>query len=82
MLTEHVCQMLTPSNGLPCKHYIRPNEPGEPGLCAQRTKFLCEEAMKKYSPRISYSTLSEFIQCKQKYYHHVVCGLQGAHSYL
>ena len=82
MLTEHVCRMLTPGNGLPCKHYIRPNEPGEPGFCTQGTNFFCTEAMKKYFPRITNSTMSDFIQCKRKYYHRVVCGLQVKREHL
>ena len=47
MLTEHVCRMLTPGNGLPCKHYIRSDVKGEPGFCNQGTNFFCTEAMKK-----------------------------------
>jgi hypothetical protein len=76
MLTEQVCKMLAPGNGLPCRHYIRPNEPGEPGFCTQGANFFCTEAMKKYLPSISYSTFSDFVQCRRKHYLHVVCGLK------
>jgi len=39
MLTELVCQMLIPGNGLPCKHYVRSNEPGEPGFFPQEVNL-------------------------------------------
>jgi hypothetical protein len=59
MLNEHICQMLTPGNCLPCKHCIRPNEQEEPGFCSQGSNFFCTEGMKKYLPAISYSLLSD-----------------------
>lgn len=76
MLTEHVCQMLTPGNDLPCKHYIRPNEPGESGFCTQGANFFCTEAMKKRLPSISYSHATDFIHCKRRYLHGVIEGLK------
>jgi hypothetical protein len=76
MLTEHFCKMLTPGNGLPCKHYIRPNEPHEPGFCTQPTNFFCTEAMKRCLPSISYSRLTDFIHCKLRYRHGVIEGLR------
>lgn len=76
MLTEHVCQMLTPGDGLPCKHYIRPDEKGQPGLCAQGSNFFCVEAMKKRLPSISYSRATDFIHCKLRYKHGVIEGVR------
>jgi hypothetical protein len=76
MLSEQFCQMLTPGNDLPCKHYIRPDETGQPGLCAQSTNFFCTEAMKKRLPSISYSRATDFIHCKLRYKHGVIEGLR------
>jgi hypothetical protein len=75
MLTEHICTLLTPGNGLPCKHYLRPDDPTQPGFCTQGARFFCEEAMKHRLPSISYSRLSDFIHCKRRYYHAVIEGL-------
>ena len=76
MLNELICKMLTPGNDLPCIHYIRPNEPGEPGFCTQGTNFFCTEAMKKYLPAISHSRLTDYIHCKLRYRHAVIEGLR------
>ncbi len=72
----HTCQMLSPGDGKPCRHYIRPDNPGEPGFCQQATRFFCIEAMKRKLPAIAYSHLSDFISCKLRYYHSVIQGLQ------
>lgn len=76
MVNEHICQMLIHGNGLPCKHYQRPNEPHEPGFCTQPTNFFCTEAMKKRLPSISYSRATDFIHCKRRYLHGVIEGLR------
>ena len=76
MKNEHICQLLTPGNGLPCMHYIRPELKGEPGFCCQPTRFRCTEAMKHHLPAISYSRMTDFIACRRKYYLGVVEGLQ------
>ena len=73
---EYTCQMLNPGDGLPCRSYIRPKDPAEPGFCSQPEIFRCPEAMKKKLPFISYSRLTDFIACRRKYYHGVVEGLQ------
>lgn len=70
------CQMHTPADGLPCKHYIRPLVKGEPGFCSQPTRFRCEEAMKVRLPAISYSGASAFIACRRRWYHQQVEGLE------
>jgi hypothetical protein len=72
---EHTCHMLTPGDGLPCKYYLRPDDPTEPGFCSQPTRFFCSEAMKHKLPAISYSRLTDFIRCRQLYYHAVIQGL-------
>jgi hypothetical protein len=76
MLTEQICKMLTPGDGLPCKHYQRPNEKGEPGFCTQGSNFFCTEAMKRRLPSISYSRLRDFIHCKLRYRHGVIEGFK------
>jgi len=70
------CKMLSPGNGKPCQHYIRPNNDSEPGFCTQPTKFRCVEAMRIKLPAISYSHLTKFIACKQRYKHAVIDGLK------
>ena len=72
---KHTCRMLTPGDNSPCKHYIRPNDPTDPGFCRQPTQFLCMEAMKHKLPSISYSRLTDFIHCKRRYYHSVIEGI-------
>jgi hypothetical protein len=75
-MAKHTCQMLTPDDGLPCRHYIKPNKKDEPGFCQQPTQFFCTEAMKHKLPAISYSRLTDFIHCKMRYHHGVVEGLK------
>ncbi len=72
---NHTCQMLTPGDNSPCKHYIRPNDPTDPGFCRQPSQFRCTEAMKHKLPSISYSRLTDFIHCKRRYYHSVIQGI-------
>ena len=76
MVREHTCSMFTPGDGLPCKHYIRPIQGEDPGFCTQPTRFRCIEAMKRKLPSISYSRMSDFIQCRRLYYHTVIEGLE------
>src|SRR5210317_143228 len=73
---KNTCKKLTPSNGKPCQHYIRPNKADEPGFCQQPSQFRCIEAMKAKLPAISYSILTDFIHCKLRYKHRIVDGLQ------
>jgi hypothetical protein len=68
--------MLTLGKNAPCRHYLRPDDPQQPGTCERRGRFLCEEAMKHKLPSISYSSLQDFIQCKEKYHHRVIKGLR------
>ena len=75
-MSVYSCQMYTPAEGLPCKHYIRPITKGEPGFCQQPTRFRCSEAMKVKLPAISYSRAASFIACRRKYFHEVVEGLE------
>ena len=82
MLTEHLCPLRIKGNGLPCIHYIRPDEKGQPGLCAQRTNFFCVEAMKKRLPSISYSRATDFIHCRRRYLHGVIEGLRVKPAHL
>jgi hypothetical protein len=67
--------MLCPGKGLPCRHYIRPDNPADPGFCSQGSRFFCTEAMKKKLPSISFSRMTDFAHCKLRYYHTVVEGL-------
>ena len=71
-----VCQMLTIGNGLPCRHYIRPDNAEDPGFCQQPSQFRCTEAMKHKLPSISYSRLTDFIHCKRRYYYSVIDGIE------
>ncbi len=76
MVNEYTCPMLTPGDSLPCRHYIRPIQPEDPGFCDQPTWFRCIEAMKHKLPSISYSRMGDFIQCRRGYYHAVIQGLE------
>ena len=76
-MKELTCQMRSPAPGLPCKHNLKPDDKTQPGFCASPgTTFLfCTEAMKHKWPSISYSSLTDFIHCKIRYYHRTVEGL-------
>jgi len=76
VISEYICTMFTPGDGLPCQHYIRPVQKDDPGFCDQPTLFRCIEAMKRKLPSISYSRMIEFIQCRRRYYHTVIEGLE------
>lgn len=71
-----VCPMLTPGNGLPCLHYIKPDNVEDPGFCRQSTQFRCIEAMKHKLPSISFNRLADFIHCKRRYYNSVIKGIE------
>jgi hypothetical protein len=68
--------MLTPGDGKPCRHYIRPNKAEEPGFCLQPNRFRCIEALKVKLQAISYSSLTDFIHCKLRYKHRIIDGLE------
>ncbi len=70
------CEHFTPGDGLPCRHYISPLAPAEPGFCDRPDMFRCVEAMKHKLPAISYSRLADFIHCRKRYYYSAVEGLQ------
>ena len=73
---SHTCQMLTPGEKLPCKHYVRPNNSVDPGFCRQPTRFRCIEAMKHKLPSISFSRLTDFIHCKRRYQYSAIKGIE------
>ena len=51
---------------LPCKHYIK-GLGNEAGFCSLPHKFRCTEALKKYLPALSMSSVKSYCQCKEKY---------------
>jgi len=61
---------------LPCIHYLKADEKGQPGYCKLPTQFRCIEAVKKYCPKLSVSAVNTWIQCRQAYYYSNVVGLQ------
>jgi hypothetical protein len=71
-MTEKItCQFHSPAEGLPCRHYIRPNDPTEPGFCRLPDYFRCIEAVKRKLPALSFSSLTDFIHCKMRYKHQI-----------
>ena len=82
MANECVCRMLTPDDSLPCLFFIRPTNSEEPGLCKQETRFFCTESMKHKLPSLSYSSVTDFIHCKMRYFYRVIQGLQVKPRYL
>ena len=74
--------MFLPTNNSPCQHYVRPEDPNEPGFCRQPIVFRCIEAMKRKLPAISYSSATDFIHCKLRYKHRIVDGLRARPQYL
>jgi CRISPR/Cas system-associated exonuclease Cas4 (RecB family) len=76
------CDRLTPAEGKPCKHYIRPEHTNEAGLCTLPDKFVCLEALNKKLPAISYTSLQDWIQCKKRYYLRKIQGIEPIpHTY-
>lgn len=73
---ENKCKFLVKSDKSPCVHYIPAQRREEPGFCSRETAFHCIEAMKRKLPAISYSRLTDFISCREKYKYGVVDGLK------
>lgn len=60
---------------IPCVHYLRVDT-GQPGLCTLPSNFLCTEALKHYSPRLSHSAVIDWRRCRKRFYYRYVQGLQ------
>lgn len=81
-MAEYVCPMLTPADSLPCLFYIRSTNSGGPGFCKQKTRFFCTESMKHKLPSFSYSSVTDFIHCKMRYFYRVIQALQVKSQHL
>jgi hypothetical protein len=81
-MKEMVCKMLVPGNGLPCRHYIRPDNPADAGFCSLGPNFFCPEAMKHKRQSISFSRMTDFAHCKLRYFHSVIQGLSPKPQHL
>ena len=73
---EPTCHLFTPGDGTPCAHYIRPDDPSEPGFCRQTDFYHCTEALKRKLPPLSYSSLTDFVRCRLKYKHRKIDGIE------
>ena len=76
MNNEYTCPMLTPTDSLPCLFYIRSTNSEGPGFCKQETRFFCTESMKHKLPSFSYSSVTDFIHCKMRYFYRMIQALQ------
>ena len=76
-----ICRRRVPCDDKPCHHYIRAEASGEAGFCALPTEFRCIEAVKHFSPRLSFSAANDWTQCRYKYYLRNIKGVQR-HDYM
>ncbi len=58
-----------------CIHYIEPKNKTGCGFCAQPTEFRCREKLKTILPSMSYSSRTDFISCRMKYYYRKIMGV-------
>jgi len=70
------CDRHEPDSLEPCKYYVRPDNKGEAGFCKLPSKFRCTEAVKRKCPRLSHSSIQDFIRCKRLYYYKHILGLR------
>ena len=70
------CTYCRKGTSTPCLDYIPAGQKTQPGFCKRPDMFRCTEAMKRKLPAISYSSLTDFIACRRRYYHRAVEGLQ------
>jgi len=82
MENEKKCRMLTPADGLPCRYYLYPTDRDKPGFCRLDTRFFCDEALKHKLPPFSFSSVTDFVSCRMKYYYRVIQALQVKPQYL
>ena len=68
--------MISPGNGLPCRFYLRPANADEPGFCRQETRFFCTESLRHKLPSFSYSSVTDFIHCKMRYFYRKIQTLE------
>ena len=63
-----ICKKRLKREGTPCYYYIPPETSGEAGFCRLPTEFRCIEAVKFFSPRLSFSAGNDWTSCRFKYY--------------
>lgn len=69
------CLKRIPGRGKGCIHYLSPDTPKTCGFCGIKDEFLCKEALKKITPRMSYSAMKTLLQCPWKYYLKYIKGI-------
>jgi hypothetical protein len=66
------CDKQVPSNSdskrVSCKHYLSSSDVVSSGLCMVSSEFLCQLDLNSHSPRLSHSSLTDWMDCKYKYY--------------
>jgi len=72
---ELVCQMYCDRNGS-CVYFIPPDDPVCAGFCSMPMQFLCTESLKDKLPSVSYSSLHDFMRCRELYYLRNILGLR------
>ncbi len=64
-------------DGKGCKGYIKTDD-GVAGLCGLRDDlFICVEALRRYLPPVTHSSVISFIKCRMSYYLHYIMGYRS-----
>lgn len=71
---DTVCDRLQKIDNRPCMHYIKVKQ-GQAGLCSLPGRFLCDESLKRFSPRLSHSTALDWRRCRKLFYYRHVQGI-------
>ena len=57
-----------PSKRINCRHYLNSSDGVSTGLCVLSTEFCCLLDFKSQTPRLSHSALTDWMDCKRKYW--------------
>lgn len=78
------CDKQVPSNSdtkrINCKHYLNSSDNLSTGLCVLTTEFCCLLDFKSNAPRLSHSSLTDWMDCKRKYWLRNIKGISVKNS--
>lgn len=76
------CQYKIPSENSICTKYIDPDTEDQPGFCSKNYYFHCIEDLTNKIPRISFSSVKNFLRCSNLYYFSNICGIRKKPNFL
>jgi hypothetical protein len=70
------CPYITPTPDSICAKYMPNDSESQPGFCSAKYSFLCTEDLSNKLPRLSFSSIKNFLRCQEYYWLRNIKGVE------